>query len=556
MKMRHVDRLLLSDSSHPSHLARFMLVGFILGIVLFALSAQVWGQDTRMGDLRLKTGTEQNYNDNMSVIANWADRLSFADEVIRPTYWQWLDGYLPLALHHHGIIYCRDCVAGSVPCAQGTEAADGAWARARAPLFDEWECATMNGTGGGGGGDITDVWTCSSGDCSDLTATTGDILNATGADTTAPCKLGIIVPPTCTQGQCFQELESERELCWCVATNTWECWDANGGTVTQIDTGYGLTGGPITTVGIISVLIQNGPCTGDDKLTAEVDGLYCRSDEIGGGGGGGDITDVWTCSSGDCSDLTATTGDKLNATGADTTAPCKTGTTLPATCTEGQCFQDTNALDEVCWCTATNVWTCFADGDTVNQLVNASFITRVPEVELNNETALSLLATGLLKNTTTTGIPTIYAGTTCAGQAIQTLDASGAATACISAGGIIGETFGMCITIQGVIAADDSVEFWGATRASRLISVSCHCDSGCTTKPRLTFIDRVGNPIDLAAPAYAECETGTADSTFRLFDTGDTDRDLALGEGVQLNVTNTPAAPEKVMICLRFSILS
>src|SRR5262249_15872833 len=42
-----------------------------------------------------------------------------------------------------------------------------------------------------------------------------------------------------------------------------------------------------------------------------------------------------------------------------------------------------------------------------------SYVTKVAEGTLSNEFALGSLATGLLINTTTTGVPTIYAGTSC-----------------------------------------------------------------------------------------------------------------------------------------------
>lgn len=58
----------------------------------------------------------------------------------------------------------------------------------------------------------------------------------------------------------------------------------------------------------------------------------------------------------------------------------------------------------------------------------ASFLTRVTETNLSNETALGSLASGLLLNTTTTGVPTIYAGTSCTNQFPRSLNASGAAT--------------------------------------------------------------------------------------------------------------------------------
>lgn len=58
----------------------------------------------------------------------------------------------------------------------------------------------------------------------------------------------------------------------------------------------------------------------------------------------------------------------------------------------------------------------------------ASFITRVAEANLSNETALAGLATALLINTTTTGVPTAYAGATCTNQFVRALSAVGAAT--------------------------------------------------------------------------------------------------------------------------------
>lgn len=60
--------------------------------------------------------------------------------------------------------------------------------------------------------------------------------------------------------------------------------------------------------------------------------------------------------------------------------------------------------------------------------LDASYITRVAETGLSNETALGGLASGLLLNTNGTGLPTIYAGTSCTNQFPRALAASGAAT--------------------------------------------------------------------------------------------------------------------------------
>lgn len=58
----------------------------------------------------------------------------------------------------------------------------------------------------------------------------------------------------------------------------------------------------------------------------------------------------------------------------------------------------------------------------------AGYITKTADATLTNEFALGSLSTGFLINTTTTGIPTIYAGASCTNQVVRVLSASGAAT--------------------------------------------------------------------------------------------------------------------------------
>lgn len=59
---------------------------------------------------------------------------------------------------------------------------------------------------------------------------------------------------------------------------------------------------------------------------------------------------------------------------------------------------------------------------------SATYITQTPDATLTNEQALSALATGIVVNTTATGVLTIYTGATCTNQFIRSLSASGAAT--------------------------------------------------------------------------------------------------------------------------------
>lgn len=63
----------------------------------------------------------------------------------------------------------------------------------------------------------------------------------------------------------------------------------------------------------------------------------------------------------------------------------------------------------------------------------ATYITQTPDGTLSAEQALSALATGLVKNTTATGVLSIYGGATCTNQFVRSLDASAAAT-CASVG--------------------------------------------------------------------------------------------------------------------------
>jgi hypothetical protein len=82
---------------------------------------------------------------------------------------------------------------------------------------------------------------------------------------------------------------------------------------------------------------------------------------------------------------------------------------------------------------AVYVW----DGLTWNALAGggggapttATYITQTPDAGLSAEQAMSLLGTGLVKNTTGTGVQSIYAGSTCgAGTKATATDASGALT--------------------------------------------------------------------------------------------------------------------------------
>jgi len=85
-------------------------------------------------------------------------------------------------------------------------------------------------------------------------------------------------------------------------------------------------------------------------------------------------------------------------------------------------------------CIVKSGYTLVSTGEACGTGTTASFITRVSEGGLTGETALASLGTGLLINTTGTGVPTIYAGATCpASNAVTALGASGGATCALVA---------------------------------------------------------------------------------------------------------------------------
>ena len=73
-------------------------------------------------------------------------------------------------------------------------------------------------------------------------------------------------------------------------------------------------------------------------------------------------------------------------------------------------------------------WTLTVGGGGGGAPTTATYITQTPDATLSNEQALSALATGIVVNTTATGVLTIYTGATCTNQFIRALSAAGVAT--------------------------------------------------------------------------------------------------------------------------------
>jgi hypothetical protein len=95
------------------------------------------------------------------------------------------------------------------------------------------------------------------------------------------------------------------------------------------------------------------------------------------------------------------------------------------------------------------------------------------------------------------------------------------------------------VIMVNLLDTDDNFEFAQAPRALTLIDASCYCRGACTTPGQITFQDRATNAITLTTTPLV-CGTGAGDSAYTTFDTTDVDRVLNAGEGIRLNVTNTP----------------
>lgn len=112
----------------------------------------------------------------------------------------------------------------------------------------------------------------------------------------------------------------------------------------------------MNSAGVLEWTRQPGTLTASDIL------CVLGPNSIGSGGlcnalGDGDITAVWDDGSGSVDALTAAAGDTFDAGAADSSKPCARGATLPGTCGEGDCFQDTDSGgSETYICTASNTW--------------------------------------------------------------------------------------------------------------------------------------------------------------------------------------------------------
>ncbi len=306
---------------------------------------------------------------------------------------------------------------------------------------------------GSGTGDITDVWGCTSGNCNALTAVAGDSLDVGSADTSRPATRSTSLPGTCQEGQQHQDTDSGgSETYLCTATNTWLKIATTTDTVTDAQ---------IPDLDTLSSGLTASRCVETDGSGfLSVTGAPC-------GSGSGDVTQVWGCTTGDCSILTGAAGDSLDAGSADTSKPATRSTTLSGTCTEGQQHQDTDSGgSETYICTATNTWIKVANDTDVaaNTAAIAANLTTV-----HNWVGSSVPVAWSLAGNCIGAIRTIPAA---GGAQVLTITCTNVATDCVYATLLLPPvgwvaTNGLIVRGSGVHIGTPSGEAFGLTVAAQ-----------------------------------------------------------------------------------------
>lgn len=205
---------------------------------------------------------------------------------------------------------------------------------------------------------------------------------------------------------------------------------------------------PATTATSINKVTITAPATGS-TLTIQ-DGQTINSGAVGGTIAYVDQTNTFT--------------GRQDATGAASTAPIKSGTSLPGTCVSGKdIFYKTDATSgqNLYFCNGTNTWTQQLNSGG-GAPTTASYITQVAEAGLSNEFALGSLATGLVKVTTTTGALSTAADTDLPSTITENSLVTGTTIA------LYGQTHGVACTCTIVLPTAVGVP--GNTIAFRIIS--------------------------------------------------------------------------------------
>jgi len=118
------------------------------------------------------------------------------------------------------------------------------------------------------------------------------------------------------------------------------------------------------------------------------------------------------------------------------------------------------------------------------------------------------------------------------------------------------KTLFSCLVIDGVTDSLDVIDWFSAPTQATLVSAWCSCEGDCEAPTaQFTFTDRAGNAISLTGGSPLSCNAGSGVDTPVTFDTSDADRVLAAYEGIRFSVPNTPLTADRIMLCVRFSVL-
>lgn len=126
----------------------------------------------------------------------------------------------------------------------------------------------------------------------------------------------------------------------------------------------------------------------------------------------------------------------------------------------------------------------WADASSGGAPTGATYITETSNGTLSAEFAMGSLGSGLVLNATTTGIPSIFAGTVCTNQFIRSLSASGAATcASIANGDITAATIDLTTKVTGLLpyanlANGSAISVLGRSANSSGVNAPIQCTAG------------------------------------------------------------------------------
>ena len=174
---------------------------------------------------------------------------------------------------------------------------------------------------------------------------------------------------------------------------------------------------------------------------------------------------------------------------------------------------------------------------------DATYLTQTDNGSLSAEQAMGVLGTGLVKNTTTSGVQSIYGGTSCTNQFPRSLDASGAATCASVADADLASSYsgvGACGANQWASTLSDNAAPTCTQPAFSNLSSTAAISQGGTTETTSTEdAVLVGlSTTDWEPKVLTSCSNGTTEkllynSTTNAFSCG-TDQTSAGGNGKAL----------------------